>query len=488
MLLLRCYVKKYVFVLIIFLSCSATAQLVMPEMFSDNMVLQRDKPLPVWGKATPGETITVSFANQTKKTLANADSTWMVTLSPLAASFTPGELQIIASTTISFKNVLVGDVWLCSGQSNMEYPLDRAIKKYAGAAKGVDKGDAALKAKQPEDIRYITVERVLNKFPKLPTKGWTTGEDTMLRYASAIGYFFGQEIHEKIKVPIGIISSSWGGTRIEPWIPENVWASSAMFKDSTAKQNFTIDGSKTGQMFKGMIQPMIPFAIKGILWYQGESNCMIHDFSTYPEKFRLLVETWRTLFKDADLPFYYVQISPYLYTARKDPKKHTPEALPQFWEAQASSQNIKHTGMVVTTDLVDKLSDIHPSYKWEVGHRLALVALNGAYQQKNIVYSGPQYSKVKKKKGKIIINFNHKGAGLMSSDGNALSWFTIAGEDGVFVPAEAVISKNKVIVSAASVKKPTYVRFAWNETAQPNLINKEGLPAAPFRTDKLSIQ
>jgi sialate O-acetylesterase len=235
-------------------------------------------------------------------------------------------------------------------------------------------------------------------------------------------------------------------------------------------------------MYKGLIEPLIPFTIKGVLWYQGESNLMVEDQQTYPAKFELLLNTWRSVFKNENLPFYFVQIAPYLYTARKDAKQHTITSLPEFWEAQTKCLQFTNTGMVVTTDLVDDLTNIHPSYKWTVGRRLALVALHKTYGQKQALYSGPVYKSAKIKKNTIVLQFTNVGSGLTTNDGNALTWFSIAGEDGKFVNATAEIKRDKVIVSSSEVAMPKYVRFAWDEKAQPNLINKEGLPAVPFRT------
>ena len=210
---------------------------------------------------------------------------------------------------------------------------------------------------------------------------------------------------------------------------------------------------------------------------------MINDGMRYSDKFELMVNAWRKAWNNAELPFYFVQISPYYYTKRKDKLPHTPETLAEFWEAQAKTLAVPHTGMVVTTDLVDKLSDIHPSYKWEVGRRLSLLALSNTYNKKGFETSGPVYNSMKIKGDKLILEFKNVGGGLMSKDGKPLTWFTIAGSDGVFIPADAVIEKNKVVVSSASVKKPKAVRFAWDETAMPNFFNKEGLPAVPFRTN-----
>jgi sialate O-acetylesterase len=465
-----------------FMVQGAAAQLKIAEAFSDNMVLQRNKPVTIWGRAAAGKTVTLQFAGQQKATLADTAGKWTVVLAPLQLSATPQNLTVTAGETITLHNILVGDVWLCSGQSNMEYPLDSKLKRYAAPKKGTDEAAAALTEAKPDGIRYLYVEKNLNKYPMLPTKGWTDGSDTMVRYASAIGYFFAKEVYVKTGVPIGIITNSWGGTRIEEWQPAWSYEQSPVFKDSVNGPEFKIDGMHPGQKFKGMLEPMLPFAIKGVLWYQGESNAMVEDQQTYPAKFELLVNTWRSLFKDKKLPFYYVQIAPYRYTARKDKKPHSPELLPQFWEAQAKSLLLKNTGMAVTTDLVDNLSDIHPSYKWTVGRRLALWALEKDYKIKQVAVSGPMFRSVKVKNNSMVLSFMHTGSGLASSDGNALTWFTIAGEDGKFVAATAVIEGNKIIVSAPEVSRPKQVRFAWDEKAQPNLVNKEGLPALPFRT------
>ncbi len=459
---------------------SLQAQVSLPAVFSNNMVLQREKPVAIWGLASIGESVTVSFSNQTKTAVANSVGKWQIILDAMPANDKPNTLTITGKNRLQLANILVGDVWLCSGQSNMEYPLERKQKRYALPKKGIDSSELELNAAKPDAIRYLYVEKSLNQ-PDLPTKGWTDGNDTIVRYLSAIGYYFAKEIYATTKVPIGIISSSWGGTRVEQWTPDWAYKQSPIFKEQAKDAKYKIDGMHPGQMFDKLIAPMLPYGIKGMLWYQGESNCMVEDQATYPAKMELLINTWRNLFNDKQIPFYYVQIAPYKYTARKDAKPHTLESLPLTWEAQTKNLAIANTAMVVTTDLVDNLTDIHPSYKWIVGHRLALCALAKDYQQK-LEYSGPAYQAMKIKKNTIELSFDHVGSGLISSDGKQLTWFTIAGEDNQFVPAIATIKGDKIIVEAASVTKPTQVRFAWNETAQPNLFNKEGLPALPFRT------
>ena len=311
--------------------------------------------------------------------------------------------------------------------------------------------------------------------------GWVDASDTVMNYVSAIGYFFAKEIEAKTGVPIGIISSSWGGTRIEPWIPDYAYQNSPTLKDSVNGPNFKVDGVHPGQMFNSMIKPMLPSTIKGMLWYQGESDLTIHDHATYPAKFELLVNTYRDLYADKKMPVYYVQIAPHLYSKRKDQLPHDVYKLPEFWVAQSASLNLPKVGMVVTTDLVDNLADIHPPYKWEVGHRLALHALAKDYGFKKTVFSGPAYQSMRIKDDKIILSFK-TDALLKTTDGKAPNWFSLAGADGQFVEANASIEGKKIVLQAATVKQPTQVRFAWHETAQPNLVNEAGLPALPFRT------
>ncbi len=473
------------FFLVIIISSKSFAQLSVSPVFSNNMVLQRNKPVVIWGKEKPGATVTVSFDTQKKSTVTDENGVWKIWLKPLQVSTINKELTISASTTLVFTNVLVGDVWLCSGQSNMEYPLDRVSKRYKAGTKGTDEGLIEMENKNRLPIiRYLYVERNLKKQPELPSTGWINGNDSTVKLVTAIGYFFAKEIAEKTGIPIGIISSSWGGTRIEPWIPDWAYQQSTVFKDSAQTPDFKIDGVHPGQMFNAMIKPMLPLAIKGILWYQGESDLTIHDHATYAAKFSLLTNTWRGLFNDKKIPMYYVQLAPHLYTKRKDLLAHTAQSLPEFWEVQTSSLSIKNTGMVVTTDLVPDLSDIHPPYKWIVAHRLVNLAMAKLYGEKQTEFSGPKYASMKINKGSIALSFTHATSGLSIKDATELSWFSIAGADGNFVPASAKIDGKKIIVSAPSLIAPTQVRFGWDETAQPNLFNNAGLPAIPFRTNQ----
>jgi sialate O-acetylesterase len=459
------------------------AQVRLPKVIGSNMVLQREKPLPIWGWAASGESITVSFAGQQKTTKADTSGFWKVLLSPLKSNDKPQEMTIRASNTTILSNLLVGDVWLCSGQSNMEYPMNRTLYKYAKPARGIDSAELELKNSYA-NIRVFVVEKKLS-LPDVTSNGWNEASGEALERVSAAAFYFAKNIQKEMNIPVGIISSSWGGSRIEPWTPEEAYQSLPAFAADVKSNPLMMDNAPVGRNYNSMILPLAPFALRGFLWYQGESNLMIHDHEKmkYADKMQALVNGWRQKWGDDKLPFYSVQIAPYYYTKRKDKLTHTPETLAEFWEVQTQSLKIPHTGMVVTTDLVDNLADIHPSYKWEVGRRLALIALDKDYK-KSLQSSGPVFQQMKIKEGKAILSFRNS-EGLKSSDGKELTWFTIASKDGNFVPATALIEGNKVIVSAPEISKPVNVRFAWDEKAMPNLVNGAGLPTVPFRSNGL---
>ena len=471
-------------ILIAFCFClvafSATAQVRLPKIIGSNMVLQRQKPLPIWGWASHDEKVTVEFARQKITTHADEEGNWKVLLNPLKTSDKPAEMTITATNTIILNNILVGEVWLCSGQSNMEYPM-KLSKSFTKPKRGDDETLKDMMAKHP-NIRLFKVEKVLSS-PDVTTTGWNEASDSSLEKFSAAGFYFAKNIQAEINVPIGMIESSWGGSRIEPWTPVDAYKALPAFALEAQQKNMMIDSVAPGKNYRSMIEPLAPFALRGFLWYQGESNCMINDGMRYADKMQALVEGWRKKWGSDELPFYSVEIAPYYYTKRKDKLSHTPETLAEFWEAQTQSLKIPHTDQIIVTDLVDDLNNIHPSYKWEVGRRLALLALKNDYGKK-VVSSGPVYKSMKVENDKVILTFDNAD-GLKSSDGKPLTWFAISGADGKFVAANAVIKKNKLIVSSPEVTNPTTVRFAWDEKAMPNFVNAAGLPATPFRTDGL---
>jgi sialate O-acetylesterase len=320
--------------------------------------------------------------------------------------------------------------------------------------------------------------------------GWQSCSSNMLdkSHFSAAAYFFGREIHTNLNVPVGLIESSWGGTRIEPWTRPVGFESMPSQADlaQVAISTNKISNTRPMAIYNAMIAPLAGFALRGALWYQGENNLSgtnaDNDYLAYADKMSALVCGWRQVWDEGCFPFYFVQITPFKYYGGKTRRVNSPAMLAEFWTVQSkAAQRIKNSGMVVTTDLVDNLDDIHPRDKATVGHRLALLALNKTYGE-TVVSSGPTFRKMKIAGPKIILSFDHADGGLMSKDGRPLTWFTLAGADEKFVPAEAKIVYNTVEVSAVGVDKPTAVRFAWDETAQPNFFNQAGLPAEPFRT------
>jgi DUF1680 family protein len=425
-----------------------SGSLQLPHIFGNNMVLQRNAPVPVWGEASPNAAITVRFDNptkssatggsnaQTKTATADAQGHWRVNLDPLEASAEPATLTItIDSSIIRYRNVLVGEVWLCSGQSNMEYPMRRLYEP-----------DSAYNP----NIRLFLVRNNYSKpDQKNIRRDWNLAEGGPLREFSAPAFYFAKELHAALHVPIGVISNAIPGSKIEPWLP-------------------------TGKYYTTIVKPLAPYAIKGFLWYQGESNCFLSDTVAYTGKMTTLIDSWRRLWETPGAPFYGVQITPYEYSKTT----HSPYTEPAFWEAQQKALTLPHTGMIVTTDLVDSISQLHPRDKQPVGHRLALLALGNEYGQSH--ESSPVFQSMTIRGRKVKIKFSHAGGGLVSHDGRPIDWFETADKNGKFIPATATITGPDTITLTAR-NTPVAVRFGWNEAAQPNLYNKEGLPAMPFR-------
>lgn len=461
------------------------ATVALPSVFGDHAVLQRGKELPVWGTAAPGEKVEVLFGGRRAGTTADEKGNWHVVLLPLKASDTPAELTVRGTNTVTVKDLLVGDVWLCSGQSNMEKPIGER-----SGQKPVFNAEEELKTGNRPHIRLLKVAKNKAATPVQDIAAqWVvcTPESLEQTKFSAIGFFFGRKIQDEMKVPIGLIDSSWGGTRIEPWTSPDAFALFPSLRDFASAARHAgekAEGSVPSELYYGMIQPLAPFALRGVLWYQGESNLNdVNDSEVYPDKMEALILGWRDAWRDPELPFFYVQIAPHLYHVVRRKVVISPESEAEFWEAQAAALRVPNTGMVVTTDLVDDLFDIHPRNKQDVALRLAGLALARTYKRSGVVDSGPVLKKWEVKDDRVKLFFNYAQGGLVSRDGKPLSWFTIAGADGKFFPADAQLAGEQVIVSSPEVDHPVTVRFAWDEAAQPNLANKAGLPARPFRTD-----
>lgn len=451
------------------LAGTAAAELKLPSIIGSNMVLQRNQKLPIWGWDSPGTEVTVSIGEQVAKGKADDEGRWLVHLTPLQAAESL-EMKIEGTNSLVLSNVAVGEVWLCSGQSNMEWTVSNS-----------DNPQAEISAADYPSIRHIKIPHVPMATPQdnVASSGWLPTTPKTVPSFTAVGYFFGRELHKELGVPIGLIGSNWGGTRIEPWTPpvgfQQVPALKGIADNLDKYPQKKADGSINHQsplaLYNGMIAPLVPYGIRGAIWYQGESNR--GEGMLYLEKMKALIGGWRELWKNPDLPFYFVQLAPYKYGGSET-------ALPEIQEAQTAALEIPHTGMAVTMD-IGNVSDIHPRNKQDVGKRLALWALAKDYGKDGIVYSGPLYKSMKVDGAKIVVSFEHVGEGLSTRDGKAPSHFEIAGEDGQYVPATAEIVGDTVVVHADSVKNPKSVRYGWHQLAEPNLSNKNGLPASPFR-------
>ncbi len=448
------------------LPATVDADVTVPKAFGSNMVMQRDIALPVWGWAEAGEKVTVKLGDCTKTATADKDGAWKVSLAAMKCSAKPTTMTVSGKNKIEFENILIGEVWLCSGQSNMQWSVQRCAN-----------GKAEIAAAEYPQIRLLGVKRAINAEPQKDFTGsWQVCSPKTVGGFSATAYYFGRKLQKDLKIPIGLIHSSWGGTRIEPWTPTVGFDAVPALKkiaDDTRKLSGKIGNRTPRAIYNAMIAPLKPVAIRGAIWYQGESN--MGDGMMYFEKKKALIGGWRKVWGQGDFPFGFVQLAPF--------DRYGGDRQPKLWEAQTASLSIPNTGMAVTTDITT-LRNIHPPNKQDVGLRLALWALATSYDKKDLVYSGPMYKSMKVSGKTIVLTFDHVGGGLASRDGKDLDWFEIAGDDKAFAKASAKIVGNTIVVSCDTVAKPAAVRFGWSQKATPNLMNKEGLPASPFRTDR----
>jgi sialate O-acetylesterase len=472
----------------------ARAEVKLPALIGDNMVLQEGLKVPIWGWAAPGQAVTVSIAGQAVRATADKAGHWRVTLEPLK----PGpalEMTVAGGgKTITVKNILVGEVWICGGQSNMTHPV---------ALTG-----EADKAKYPE-IRLFDVPPIPADAPVEDVKAaWAPCSPQTASQFSAIGYFFGRMIHKDLKVPVGLIHSALGATEAESWMDPKVLEADPQFKPifkfwegqrrehegnvagATARRAaWEKEAAKAkaegkplppgpipipfdwsvrfpGRLYNGMIVPLIPYGIRGVIWYQGESN---YVGALYRQEFAALIESWRKAWGQGDFPFLFVQLANYA----------EPWNFAVTRQAQLESLAVPHTGMAVTID-IGEAHNIHPGNKLEVGRRLGLIAEATVYGKKDVVYSGPICDGMKVEGNKVRLKFQHVDGGLVAKDGPALKGFAVAAADGKFVGAEARIDGETVVVSSDQVAVPVYVRYAWADNPECNLYNKAGLPASPF--------
>ncbi|MDO5580000.1 MAG: sialate O-acetylesterase [Planctomycetia bacterium] len=481
----------------------------LPNTFSDNAVLQRDLPVNVWGWCDPGEVVSVSFNGQTVKSCGCQKGKWTVQLPASPACSEGKELIVKGKNEIRLQNVVVGEVWVCGGQSNMEQPLNSWGQPRNACSDEEISGDYSF-------IRFNRASRLLSPEPldDLQTSGWTLCKDGAQKSCTAAGFHFAVRLHKELNVPIGLIDSNWGGSRIDWWIPDagwkeipelasilpalekarNLYLKSEGYKKPTkgiARDVYKkVSPDLIGSMYNAMMAPWIKYTIRGAIWYQGESNAGEKEAYYYKQK--ALIQEWRKVWKQGDFPFIWVQLAN--FTAPKDNPADTGN-WPGLRDGQTKSLDIPNTGQAVIIDIGEE-KDIHPRNKFDVGNRLALWALAKTYGIK-VNYQSPTYQNIKIEGNKAVLTFDHVGEGLIvgKKEGREpvavdkegkLARFAVAGADQKWVWADAkIVGKNTIVVSSDQVPAPVAVRYAWQMNPSGcNLYSADGLPATPFRTDQ----
>lgn len=494
------------------LALSLQADVIPASLFTDGVVLQRDKPLPVWGSAKPGEKVAVSFRGQTVHATAGQDGRWIVFLDAAPASADPAELRLKATNEVLVRNVVVGEVWLCSGQSNMEWPVSRA----ANAEREIASANFPL-------LRHVKIERTVAGSPAgtVNAGGWQPATPQTVGAFTAVGYFFARDILQKLQVPIGLINCSWGGTPIESWMSPAAIASDPAFgvlherwqqtlaaypqaksvhdqrvaewskAEAAAKQNEALHKAWRQQnppprpprgpgdpwtpagLFNGMINPLLPYALGGVLWYQGESNT--DRAAEYRRLFAAMITAWRGHFAQGDFPFFWVNLAN--FRAPSDP---TAMRYAFLREAQTQVLALPNTGQALAIDIGNP-DDIHPLNKQEVGRRLALLAKNRVYGF-SVDDTGPTFERAVAEGAALRVHFSNAEGGLIAREKPVQS-LELAGPDRAFRPALGRIERDTLVVTSPDVRQPVAVRYAWRNAPEANLYNGAGLPAVPFRSD-----
>ena len=483
-----------------------SARISPSALFSDHMVLQRDAPVPVWGTAVPGAEVVVRFGSQSHRVKAGSQGNWFATLAPMPGSFDSKELLIECPTapeeSISIKDVLVGEVWVAAGQSNMAYGVSTALNAAAEIAAANHPG-----------IRAFQMTATVAHEPQRTMLGrWVVCNPTSAGKISATGYFFARDLQQVLNVPIGLLQNAESGTPAEAWMSQAALESDPDFQPilgrhdaavaayrnptSPASAGLTpgnpesptalppdpaVQTSRPAGLFNGHVAPLVPYAVRGVIWWQGEYNSERGE--QYRKLFPALIRDWRTQWKNPSLPFLFVQLQNLDIQPQPNPAHYD-----ELREAQLMTlRNVPFTGMAVACDVGDP-KDIHPPNKQAVGRRLALLARNLVYGESDLVGSGPIFRSFTIKNSSIHIAFDHVGGGLALKNAEGLTGFEIAGKDRQFVPAEAMIEQSTVIVSSPQVLQPFAVRYAWKDNPICTLYNAEGLPASPFRTDDWPVE
>jgi len=452
-------------------SIAVMADVKLPEIFNDNMVIQRDTNAPIWGWANPGETVRVTGSwGKSVRTISSKDGKWAVKLATPHAGG-PFTITVQGRNKLKLKNVLSGEVWICSGQSNMLWPVSRS-----------NNSEEEISKANFSKIRLFHVKKDWKTTPQTKlTATWKICTPENIPSFSATAYFFGRELNTTLNVPIGLINSSYGNARIEPWIPLVGFAETPALKSIYNQIKGKTPGSNLQSptvLYNAMINPMVPYAVRGAIWYQGESN--YREGKIYGEKMKALINGWRNVYNNEKLAFYFVQLAPFKYP-------DSPYLLPAIWEAQVEvAQKVPGTGIAIIND-IGNIESVHPTNKQDVGKRLALLALNKNYGKKNIVCDSPEFKEMKIENNAIKVTFANARS-LKTRDGKAPNWFEICGDDGIFKKANAKIFRATVVLTAEGVVKPCAVRYAWHMLAEPNLTSEVGLPASAFRSGKVPVK
>ncbi len=497
------------------LAAALRGDVTLAPLFTDGAVLQRGKPVPIWGRAEPGEKITVSFAGQRREATPDAAGRWLVLLEPLAATAQGGDLTVAGKNTLVLRDVVVGEVWLASGQSNMEWPVSRA----ADAAAEIAAADFPL-------LRHVKIERAVAEAPAdtVKTSGWQRTTPQTAGAFTAVGYFFARDLHRKLGVPVGVINSTWGGTPIEAWMSPAALAGDPRFAVVAERWRGNLAAFPAAQaaydadlaawtkaeaaakaqgapahaawlkknprpraprgpgdpwtpagLFNGMINPLLPCALRGVIWYQGENNA--ERAAEYHALFAAMITAWRAHFGQGDFPFLWVSLANFAVPADGGERGRSYAFLR---EAQAKTLALPNTGQALAIDLGDP-KDIHPTNKQEVGRRLALLARHRTY---GLITddTGPTFAGAAREGAALRVRFTHAAGGLVARDKPVQS-LELAGADRVFHPAEGRIERDTLVVKSAAVREPVAVRYAWTNSPEANLYNGAGLPAVPFRSD-----
>ena len=476
---------------------TALGNVTLPALISDHMVLQQGMPVRVWGKADPGEQVRVKFQGQTVQTAADSGGKWEAWLKPLKAGAAAAQLTVAGNNTIVVQDVLVGEVWIGSGQSNMQWMVANS-----------NNADEEIKNAKYPHIRLFQVKMQVADTAQADTEGsWRLCDPETVGKFSAVEYFFGRDLHRHLKVPMGLIQSAWGGTPAQSWasrgaidadpalkfigdewekVLANYPAAKEKYEAALTKWKATPAEARKGAgprppagpghqntpggLYNAMIAPLTPFAMRGVIWYQGESNATPPHAEPYRRLFRTMIEDWRAKWGIGSFPFLFVQLANF---------KANPH-WPVLRESQTATLELRNTGMAVIIDIGES-GNIHPKNKQEVGRRLMLSARAVAYGEK-LVHSGPLFRELTSEGSQLRAWFDFASRGLRARDGAALTGFEIAGADGNFVPAQASIDGETVVASSPSVPAPVALRYAWADDPVCNLTNAEGLPASPFRS------